>query len=146
MNKKIILFFSFLTLCLLLTSCFTNTDSVESETISEEEEVSEESALTEEDLEVNTESADVSRSTSREVVIENFLFNPSDVSISLGDTIEWINLDSVSHTVTFEDARFDVEVPAGSTVSYTFEDEDALGEARYFCQFHPSMQGSILVE
>ena len=119
----------------MITGCFGETDStgsVEAEAIAEVEEI-----------ELNTESSNVERSTSREIVIENMQFNPSDISILIGDTVEWVNLDSVSHTVTFEDARFDVVVPAGASVVYTFGE---LGEARYFWSIHPSMQGSVLVE
>ena len=141
MNTKQILFFSFLCLSLLLVSCSIE-ETVETEAAGDSE-LDEESALNLEDLEVNTESSNVERSTSHEIVIENMQFNPTDISVFVGDTVEWINLDSVSHTVTFEDARFDVVVPPGASVSYTFE---ALGVARYFCQFHPSMQGSVLVE
>ena len=153
MNKKIILFFSLLSISLLITGCFLGSSKVDTGDANEGEEISADSMVEEtesvplEDIEINTESSDVSRSTSREVVIENFQFNPSDVSISVGDTVEWVNLDSVAHTVSFEDARFDVEIPAGSTISYTFEsDEDLEAEGRYFCKFHPSMQGSVLVE
>ncbi len=144
MNKKFILFFSLLSISLLFTGCFwssSEVDTTEVETI-----VVEETDSIIEDVEINTESSDVTRSTSREVVIENMQFNPPDISISLDDTVEWINLDSVDHTVSFEDARFDVQVPAGATVSYTFSDEDENPEARYFCKFHPGMQGSVLIE
>ena len=144
MNTKHILFFSFLCLSLLLVSCVAEESALTEVVEDSESEEVEESALVEEDLEINTESSDVTRSTSHEVVIENMQFNPADVSVFVGDTVEWINLDSVSHTVTFEDARFDVVVPPGASVSYTFEEE--LGVARYFCQFHPSMQGSVLIE
>ena len=99
-----------------------------------------------EDVEVNTESSDVERSSSREVVIENGRFNPTDIEIALGDTVEWVNLDSVDHTVSFEDARFDIEVPAGASVTYTFDSQGDDPEARYFCKFHPNMRGSVLLE
>ena len=76
------------------------------------------------------------------VVIENMEFNPADLEINVGDTVEWVNKDSVKHTVTFEDARIDVQIAVGGTVTYTFAQE---GEARYFCSLHPSMQGVIFV-
>lgn len=148
--KKLIFLFSLFSICILLTGCFL-TSSSEEATIDVESGDDGTSATTDalepttnlEEVEINTESSNVDRSTSREVIIENGQFNPRDISISVGDTVQWVNVDSEDHTVSFEDARFDVEVPSGSTVSYTFKEA---GEARYFCKFNPGMQGSVLVE
>ena len=146
MNNKFIFFFSLLSISLLVTGCFSEPSDIDS--LGDVEAQTVDNSVREEviDVEINTESSDVSRSTSREVVIENMRFNPPDISVSIGDTVEWVNLDNVTHTVSFEDARFDVQVPAGASVSYTFSDEDENPEARYFCKFHPGMQGSILIE
>jgi len=82
-------------------------------------------------------------SKSKTVIIENMKFIPTDFDVKIGDTVEWINKDSVKHTVTFEDARFDVQVAPGESVIYTFE---TAGEARYFCAFHPGMAGSVVIK
>lgn len=138
-----------LSFSLVLSGCFGgSSDSPAAETQEEmhtEEELAADVLEELEEIEINTESSDVVRSTSLEVVIQNGQFNPVDISVSLGDTVEWVNLDSVDHTVSFEDARFDVEVPAGASVSYTFDDIGDDAEARYFCRFHPNMRGSALV-
>ena len=133
-KKKMFFFFFLFSVSFFLVGCFEANESgaLEAEAVEEVE-----------DTEINVESSNVERSSSREVVIENMRFNPTDISVSVGDTVEWVNLDSVDHTVSFEDSRFDVEIPAGASVSYTFSE---LGEARYFCSFHPGMQGSVLVE
>lgn len=149
MNNKFIFLFSLFSICLLLTSCFLGTSSEETtDDDLETESIDAEETIDIEDVEINIESSNVERSSSREVIIESGQFNPRDITISIGDTVQWVNVDSNDHTVSFEDARFDVEVPAGSTVSFTFssEEEEDLGEARYFCKFHPSMQGSVLIE
>lgn len=82
-------------------------------------------------------------SKSKTVIIENMKFIPTDFDVKIGDTVEWINKDSVKHTITFEDARFDVQVAPGESMIYTFE---TAGEARYFCAFHPGMVGSVVVK
>ena len=76
------------------------------------------------------------------VMIENNKFNPVDLDIKSGDTVTWINKDSAKYTVTFEDARLDQILTSGAKVSYTFTETE---EARYFCQFHPGMRGSVKV-
>ena len=146
MNNKFIFFFSLLCISLLISGCFFGSSDVENSGDVEAQTVDDSVGEEVVDIEINTESSDVSRSTSREVVIENMRFNPPDITVSMGDTVEWINLDNVTHTISFEDARFDVEVPAGATVSNTFSDENENPEARYFCKFHPGMQGSVLIE
>ena len=104
--------------------------------------------------------------TTYNVVVQNGKFNPTDLNIKVGDTVEWVNRDSktilgkknnpsesekneldskktgVTHSVTFEDARLDSSLPNKGTVKYTFKKK---GEARYFCRFHPTMRGSIKV-
>jgi len=77
-----------------------------------------------------------------QVVIENNQFMPTDLEISLGDTVEWVNKDSVDHTATLENGNFDSLLTVGATGSYTFMQK---GSFNYFCQFHPGMQGSVSV-
>ncbi|MBT4604385.1 hypothetical protein HOC01_01980 [archaeon] len=142
MQKKILLIVGLLAIMMLaLSSCSSEVSGDPVETV---EEVSEDLPVDESDL--NTESSDVARASGvSQVVIEGMAYSSADITVNAGDTVEWINKDSVDHTVTFEDGRFDVEVPAGAIVSYTFTAEDELGEARYFCSFHPGMRGSVLV-
>ncbi len=40
------------------------------------------------------------------VVIQNFMFNPGTLTISVGQTVTWVNQDNVDHTVTALDAAF----------------------------------------
>ncbi|HEX7100142.1 MAG TPA: cupredoxin domain-containing protein [Acidimicrobiia bacterium] len=76
------------------------------------------------------------------IVISGMSFSgPSTVSV--GDTIEIVNMDEVPHTWTAEDGPFDVSVGPGQTATYTFEEA---GEFPYFCKLHPSMTGTITVE
>lgn len=79
---------------------------------------------------------------STQVVIESFSFMPTNIDIAVGDTIEWVNKDSVSHTVTFDDGSVDVELPIGATAQHTFTEA---GSFSYLCSFHPQMQGVVVV-
>ncbi len=76
------------------------------------------------------------------VIIENFKFMPADLEINVGDTVEWTNKDSAEHTVTFDNGEFDGKLPQGGSATFTFEQK---GEYKYYCAFHPGMQGKILV-
>jgi len=77
-----------------------------------------------------------------QVVMEGNEFMPVDLEVKVGEKVEWVNKDSTDHTVTFENGDFDELLPSGSTVMYTFSET---GTYRYFCQFHPGMQGSVIV-
>ena len=125
--KKILTILLLLSLALLVVSCATET--VE-ETVTETQEVEE------------SETTTVVASGSKQVVIENSQFMPTDLEIKAGTIVEWINKDSVDHTVTLENGDFDAELIVGATTTVTFNE---VGEYRYFCQFHPGMQGSVIV-
>ncbi len=81
-------------------------------------------------------------------------FDPPDVTISVGDTVTWVNDDENIHTATHrsEDpdlipsppALFDSEtVEPGEEFSFTFSEA---GEFQYFCKFHPWMGGVVTVQ
>ncbi len=78
------------------------------------------------------------------VDIVNFAFNPSPIEISVGDTITWTNQDGVPHTATGQDRAVlqSGTIPPGGTFSQTFTEP---GEIAYFCEFHPNMNGVIIV-
>lgn len=124
--KRILTILLLLSLALLVVSCATETIE---ETATETQEVEESDAL-------------VVTGTSYQIAIENSQFMPTDLEVKAGTTIEWVNKDSVDHTVTFENGDFDVNMPMGATATHTFTEP---GTFRYFCQYHPGMQGSIIV-
>jgi len=116
--------FMILVLGLLLVACSSETESTVNIEVSQES---------------NVEAATPQIKT---VTIQDLKFNPVDVEISAGDTIEWVNLDDVAHTVTLENGDFDREIGIGATITYTFSEADVY---RYFCRYHPGMQGSVIV-
>ena len=46
-----------------------------------------------------------------QIVMENLVFSPAEVSAKVGDTIEWINKDVFAHTATARNGDFDVTMP-----------------------------------
>lgn len=78
-----------------------------------------------------------------EVVIRHFMFQPPEVTATVGDTIEWKNEDVVSHTVTAEDGSFDSgRIRAGGTWKLVASKP---GTHSYKCLPHPNMHGSLVV-
>ena len=70
-------------------------------------------------------------------------FVPAQVTVRVGDTLEWENSDIVAHTATSKEAGFDVNVlpkRKGSTVVKT------AGTFTYICRYHPNMKGQIVVQ
>ena len=99
------------------------------------------------DDEQATEEAEAEAPEGEEVAVDivNFSYNPNPVEIAAGDTVTWTNQDGVPHTATGQDR--DVlqsgAIASGDSFSETFEEA---GEFEYFCEFHPGMVGTIVVE
>ena len=84
-------------------------------------------------------------------------FSPNPVNIKVGDTVTWVNDDTVFHTVVSGNPSgggetgkvFDSGLSGptalttkGKTFSHTFTEK---GEFPYFCQLHPTMIGKVIV-
>lgn len=80
-----------------------------------------------------------------QVDIQNFAYAPDPVTIPVGGSVTWTNRDSAPHTVTGQDR--DVlqsgTLNQGESFTQTF---DTPGTYTYFCEFHPNMQGTLIVE
>ena len=99
---------------------------------------------------------------------DDLVFDPDEVTVSVGDTVVWENVGVVGHTVTayadripadadyFASGGFDAEeaarsgypdgdVPGGETYEHTFE---VPGTYEYFCVPHEAadMVGTVVVE
>jgi len=77
--------------------------------------------------------------------IQSFAFSPSALTIQVGDTVTWTNLDSMSHTITSDSGT---ELSSSSfgkngVYSHTFS---TVGNFAYHCAIHSSMKGTITVE
>lgn len=71
-------------------------------------------------------------------------FDPSTVSVSTGQSVEWDFTDSSSpHTVTADDASFDsCTQNAGAKFVVTFT---KVGDVKYHCTLHAQMIGDVKV-
>jgi plastocyanin len=87
--------------------------------------------------------ASTQQKTEQKIVIENFAFNPQNVTVSAGTIITWENKDSVTHDVTIDNGLFDHDLNPGETFSFTF---NTTGTYAYHCDIHTSMKGQIIVE
>jgi len=78
-----------------------------------------------------------------EVVVKNYTFTPTNVSIPVGATITWKFEDSVQHNVTASDQSFkSADLSSGQTFAMTFTKS---GTFPYTCTIHPYMTGTITV-
>jgi plastocyanin len=77
------------------------------------------------------------------VEISGFAYSPAELTITVGDTVTWTNLDAVEHTATATDGSWDTGLLGeGESGSITFT---APGTFDYLCTPHPSMTGRIVV-
>jgi len=78
------------------------------------------------------------------VKIDNFTFNPKQITVKVGDTVSWVNHDDIPHTVTSKTQAFRSKaMDTDDKFTFTFTTP---GTYAYFCALHPMMTGSIVVE
>jgi plastocyanin len=70
-------------------------------------------------------------------------FDPPQINVPAGSTVSWTNDDSIQHTVTSDQGFFDAgPISPGNTFDNTF---DKPGEFGYHCAIHPFMTGVVIV-
>lgn len=95
-----------------------------------------------------TTTAPAAAPVSAAIDISGFAFSKTALDIAKGTTVTWTNKDGTGHTVSSgtpptKDGKFDGQVAAGGTFSFTFNDA---GTFKYFCAIHNSMTGTITVK
>ena len=76
------------------------------------------------------------------ITIADFSFS-GVTEVTVGTTVVVMNTDAAPHTWSADDGTFDSgAIAPGETFEFTFTD---VGEFAYFCNFHPSMTGTIVV-
>ena len=84
------------------------------------------------------------RAADIEVKIDNFTFNPKQITVKAGDTVIWVNHDDIPHTVASQTQAFRSKaLDTDDKFSFTFATP---GTYPYFCALHPVMTGTIVVE
>ncbi|MDQ6693450.1 MAG: PQQ-dependent sugar dehydrogenase [Chloroflexota bacterium] len=77
------------------------------------------------------------------VSIQNFMFTPGTITVTVGTTVQWTNTDLDYHTITSSTPLFNSGyVYRNQGYSYTFMTP---GQYTYYCVPHPYMQGTINV-
>lgn len=77
------------------------------------------------------------------IEIRNFAFGPKDMTVPVGTTVTWTNIDAVAHTATADDGAFNSgNLNPGQGFSFEFE---KTGSFDYTCSYHPGMKGTITV-
>src|SRR5260370_9545283 len=77
-----------------------------------------------------------------QVVMENLVVSPAEVSARVGDTIEWINKDVFAHTATARNGDFDVSIPPKKTVTSVLT---KAGTVEYYSRFPPNTKAVLTV-
>lgn len=76
------------------------------------------------------------------VVIGNMDYGAQPSGLKVGDTIVWVNHDTVIHSVTARDHSFDLRLNPGQTARMPLA---MAGKFPFFCLFHPNMRGTLTV-
>jgi plastocyanin len=70
-------------------------------------------------------------------------FEPSTLTIRVGETVRWFNDDALPHTVSAGDGSWESgNLAPGQGFERRF---DATGRYSYLCRYHPGMAGTIEV-
>jgi plastocyanin len=78
------------------------------------------------------------------VKIANFVFGPQTITVPVGATVTWTNVDDIPHTSVSTEGVFKSKVlDTDEKFSYTFT---KAGTYPYYCTIHPKMTGKIVVQ
>jgi plastocyanin len=75
--------------------------------------------------------------------MRGFAFSPVDVTVSVGTTVRWVNLDATEHTTTASGGEWNATLSANETFEYV---ADTPGQYDYVCTIHMGMAGTLTVE
>ncbi len=77
------------------------------------------------------------------VGIKDFMYTPMTVTVPVGTTVQWINLDDIPHTVVEKDKAWrSGALDTNDTYTHTF---DKPGTYEYYCALHPKMVAKVIV-
>jgi plastocyanin len=106
-------------------------------------------------------SSPTSSAENSDVTLVSLDFMPETLTVSAGDTVTWVNGESITHTITSgtfsgvdettglrgseaADGLFDEKLgEEGGTCSYTF---DSAGTYPFFCDIHACLNATVVVE
>ena len=80
-----------------------------------------------------------------QVCMVSSTFSPLTRTVTHGTTVQWVNGDNITHTVTSDPGSgetYDQTVAGGGNFSFTF---NTPGTYTYHCEIHPEMTGTVEV-
>ena len=95
----------------------------------------------------STESSAAPASEANAVAIgmKGLQFDPKEVTVKVGTTVTWTNLEDIPHNVVAEKGADFESDTFGKDGTYEFEAAEA-GTVEYVCTLHPGMEGILSVE
>ncbi len=87
----------------------------------------------------------LAQNASGTVRIDNFTFNPPQLTVKAGTTVTWVNKDDIPHGIASSSNAFVKSKALDTDDSYSFTFTTP-GTYAYFCYIHPHMTGTIVVE
>jgi plastocyanin len=86
----------------------------------------------------------VAAEEANEIKIDNFAFNPPELTVAVGTTVMWVNHDDITHSVVDKNKAFRSKaLSTNNSFSFTFA---TAGTYDYSCGVHPQMMGKIVVK
>ena len=79
------------------------------------------------------------------VKIDNFSFGPATVDVPAGSTVTWTNRDDVPHVVTSDDNKLFKSQALDTNDRFSFTFTKP-GTYNYYCAIHPKMTAKIVVQ
>ena len=77
------------------------------------------------------------------IPMQGNLFVPAEITVPVGTTLAWINMDGEAHDVIANDLSFESPlVNPGESWQFTFT---APGTFKYLCDLHAAMEGTVNV-
>jgi len=94
-------------------------------------------------MEVHVPSAADTADSTR-IVVKDFMFNPTPLTVKAGSTVTWTNMDDEPHTVVSDTGLFKSGgMDTNESFSFKF---DKPGTYHFTCSIHPRMVGTIVVQ
>jgi plastocyanin len=79
-----------------------------------------------------------------QVVIDNFSFSPTPLTVTVGTMVTWANHDDMPHSVVFPTLKLkSPPMDTDESFKHTF---DQAGTFDYVCGLHPFMHGQVVVQ
>jgi len=76
------------------------------------------------------------------VTITSMSYGRMPTGLVAGDTVTWVNKDTVAHSATARDHSFDVRLNPGQTKKTVLQKP---GTVLVYCIYHPMMRGQLVV-